>query len=922
MKKTFYLIGAFLLLALNVSFVSFAPVARAAEVGDTIDLPVTIRDFHGYGWGLPGGDGYYGHPDFEVNPTTYGLDTGIVENDLGLDKKPVYAGQAGNPWTSGQVNFDQWYRDTANINMSKADNLTFTYDGSKYVYENSFFFPIDGELLGNDGRANNYHFTLEMHSQFTYQGGETFSFTGDDDLWVFINDELVIDLGGVHGAMSASVNLDTLGLTIGENYDFDLFFAERHTTASNFKVQTTITLENTEEPVCYVPGRFDFASSVIDTEQGLKRNDGPVDANRSVPEQGLELDSNHLASDFYSLGFGGWIIVGFTDLIVDAPGNDLRITEDTWGAYPLEKAEVFVSQNGVAWESIGIADNSNSVNSDHTTSEFDLEDLGWTWAKYVKIVDISNPIDFNTRPDADGYDLNAVEALHAGYEGECTAPLEISKTVATSFDRDWDWSINKSADRSEINLMPDQIYYMGYEVEVDADYADANWSVYGQIDIHNPNEVPAVIETISDALDTGEEIDVESGIDCGLDFALPYELAAGETLVCTYQFTGLADGTATLNTATVTTSEEEGIEGGSAVAPVDFSEAIINETDECVDVNDSMAGNLGVVCAVDAPKTYDYVLEFSNDPQADVVLNCGESTYENIASYLSEDGESGEASASVAVNLACEYGCTLTQGYWKTHSEYGPAAKSDDTWNVLYDGPDTEFFLSGQSYYDVLWNAPKGGNSYYILAHQYIAAELNMLNGASVPEDVASAFADATGLFEGNTPGDVAGLKGKEKQPWTSLAGILEDYNEGTIGPGHCDEQNYQLVQTFDVNANSEAADGVQSSNVLEQGKYYLVKISGYANAGDTIDFDAKYSITNKVLSDVWTDDVTGYESYGPTLLDMFVDGVSVDWGAYNTAHTYHYLMAGNDAPVSFEVYDVYPYNNTGYLTVEIYEIN
>jgi fibro-slime domain-containing protein len=99
---------------------------------------------------------------------------------------------------------------------------------------------------------------MELHSSFTYVGGETFSFTGDDDVWVFINNELVIDLGGVHAAMSDSVDLDTLGLIVGETYDFDLFFAERHTTESNFKAETTIVLEDDgdeeEPPVVEVGG--------------------------------------------------------------------------------------------------------------------------------------------------------------------------------------------------------------------------------------------------------------------------------------------------------------------------------------------------------------------------------------------------------------------------------------------------------------------------------------------------------------------------------------------------------------------------------------------------------------------------------------------------------------------------------------------
>jgi hypothetical protein len=135
-------------------------------------------------------------------------------------------------------------------------------------------------------------------------------------------------------------------------------------------------------------------------------------------------------------------------------------------------------------------------------------------------------------------------------------------------------------------------------------------------------------------------------------------------------------------------------------------------------------------------------------------------------------------------------GCTLTQGYWKTHnSTFQGGAPTDDTWELI--GPAAEgttFFLSGQSYFDVMWT-PVGGNAYYNLAHQYIAAVLNGLSGASVPANVATAISSAETLFNTYTPAQIGALSGNNslRKQFLALAGTLGSYNEGDLGPGHCD---------------------------------------------------------------------------------------------------------------------------------------
>jgi hypothetical protein len=149
-----------------------------------------------------------------------------------------------------------------------------------------------------------------------------------------------------------------------------------------------------------------YASAVSNFSQGMKKDGTPVREARSDPEQGLVFETGRDESNFFSLGFGGWLIAEFDCDIMNGEGNDVKIIEDTWGSYPLEKAEIYASQDGTNWVYLGEADNTNKQDI-HTISEFDLGDL--EWARYIKVVDTSDPAVHNN--NADGYDLNAIEVL-------------------------------------------------------------------------------------------------------------------------------------------------------------------------------------------------------------------------------------------------------------------------------------------------------------------------------------------------------------------------------------------------------------------------------------------------------------------------------------------------------------------------------
>lgn len=264
-----------------------AVLAQEEGPPDTLELTGVVRDFIER---TKSG----GHTDFEVTPSAgYGHYMGNLSPTLDEERKPVFVGgghkvlsqcknAAGQPilpsrynpdagdLTPGSVSsysdpggiasaesFAQWYRDVPGLNLSQPISVTLSRSGGTnelpiYTYQSNSFFPIDRQMYGNSGGSpdHNFHFTMELRTKFTYKegAGQVFSFYGDDDVWVFINGQMAIDIGGIHSKVNQIIELDRLDLTDGQLCTLDFFFAERHRTESNFRIDTTLQLESDTMP--------------------------------------------------------------------------------------------------------------------------------------------------------------------------------------------------------------------------------------------------------------------------------------------------------------------------------------------------------------------------------------------------------------------------------------------------------------------------------------------------------------------------------------------------------------------------------------------------------------------------------------------------------------------------------------------------
>jgi fibro-slime domain-containing protein len=252
---------------LLVGMICFAVHFTSAQdiYPSTIRVPVTYYDFHSDG----------SNPDFNPGTNPAIVLPGMVQPVLDANGLPVGTttylynwgiGKWFRTWRQSAVGYGNDFQrpayadggrtlvgvntvgyDTSYKNIIMMDSLVFNYvNGSNGVYEfvDTAFFPLDNRGFGNEGLAHNYSFAAVIHREIQYRQGLAFYFQSSEDMWVFINGHLVLDLGGIHGATAGQFNPDNfaaaLGLSPGDSAALEIFWTQRSGGASSVKVSTSI----------------------------------------------------------------------------------------------------------------------------------------------------------------------------------------------------------------------------------------------------------------------------------------------------------------------------------------------------------------------------------------------------------------------------------------------------------------------------------------------------------------------------------------------------------------------------------------------------------------------------------------------------------------------------------------------------------
>jgi len=375
-----------------------------------------------------------------------------------------------------------------------------------------------------------------------------------------------------------------------------------------------------------------------------------------------------------------------------------------------------------------------------------------------------------------------------GGEGQAGTTLEATKTATGFWEITYDWTVEKTANPDTVLLSTGSSQDVTFTITATRTKVSERIGVRGEICVTNggaeATEGLKIVDVVQYKIGSGQfqtlttenvDLGTMTVLDAGESHCYPYEITFTPVTGAVYR-----------NEAQVTITNHSGHLGtdfGPAPKAGFSLPASPTEFDETASLSDTLGscpagftctkvGDWGPWTLADSA-TMTLKLTITNSSACNT-----DSSLENTATLT--EGDSGQvrtSSATVTVRApACQVleQCTYTQGYWKNHGGAWPAGYSTTA----------AFYTSGKSWMEVLLTPPAKGNAYYILAHQYIAAKLNVANGAD-PTAVAQALNEAHNWF--TAPGRTdAAPTGSDRTTALYLAGILAAFNEGATGPGHC----------------------------------------------------------------------------------------------------------------------------------------
>jgi hypothetical protein len=387
--------------------------------------------------------------------------------------------------------------------------------------------------------------------------------------------------------------------------------------------------------------------------------------------------------------------------------------------------------------------------------------------------------------------LEAGETLNCSFLYEKDEiPMELSLNVETAWVQTaYNWNISKAVSPGSATVSAGETASFNYTVQLDQIVDDSDSRIFGTLSVFNPSpwvrtytltaviggslnvEVLCYEDEFSDPTDI---VQAEEANDCVFSVPVNAQDYEGQTMVVTVTTAGFPP--------FVTSTASDLVEwsnGPTMVTGYPVVDLIDNADEPFTD-------NSWNDVSADASFTYTQSYTCSNNPADYGEHSQFSVTFNNTVQVVQDTTVNASASATVTclapiVVEACTYG----QGYWASHSEQGPAPYDEAWLNIGSSGAATSFFVSGMTYYELL-STPPAGNFYYQLARQYIAAKLNILNGASsMPEvDAAIEWAE-TQFFNLYSPSD---LPKELRDQALAYASTLDAYNSGLIGPGACGE--------------------------------------------------------------------------------------------------------------------------------------